>query len=248
MPEAEPVAEPETDIAEPTASATTELAAAEASASSEVTRLHEQVRDGIVALQQRFGSRIERILGQRRSTDGAATGGLLVVLDRVDEHDDAAIEGLSNTVPVALIDRRTLASLGRLGAASPIADAEPVYEPGTAPPTSTEHPLCRKARENLEAARLLTLQACPAPALDLLLAALLAAGARRAGRGEPPTPQQAGIWLYGEALAAGQLEPQDAALLMRAIALAQGADAVPEPLLSGLVDDAADFIDRVAAV
>jgi hypothetical protein len=248
MPEAEPAAEAEINIAEPTEAAATELAAAQLSASGEVTRLHEQVRDGIVALQQHFGSRIERILGQRRSTDGAATtGGLLVVLDRVNEHDDAAIEGLSNTVPVALIDRRTLASLGRLGAASPIADAEPVYEPGTAPPTSTEHPLCRKARENLEAARLLTQQACPAPALDLLLAALLAAGARRAGRGEPPTPQQAGIWLYGEALPAGLLEPQDAALLMRAIALAQGADAVPEPLLSGLVDDAADFIDRVAA-
>ena len=247
MPEAEPAAEPETDIAEPIETATTELAAAEVAISGEGTRLHEQVRDCIVALQQNFGSRIERILGQRRGTDGAATGGLLVVLDRVDEHDDTAVEGLSDAVPVALIDRRTLVSLGRLGAASPIADAEPVYEPDTSPPARTEHPLSRKALENLEAARLLTQQACPAPALDLLLAALLAAAARRAGRSEPPTPQQAGIWLYGEALPAGLLEPQEAALLMRAIALAQGADAIPEPLLNGLVEDAADFIDRVVA-
>ncbi len=243
-PEPEPVAERMIEITEPPELVPAPSAAAPSPGGGEVTRLHEQVRDCVVGLQERFGTRIERILGQRRSTSTESAGGLLVVLDRVDAQDDAAIDGLSDAVPVALIDRRTLASLSRLGAASPIADAEPVYEPSAPPPASTEHPLCRKSRENLQAARLLIQQACPGPALDLLLAALLAAAALRAGRNEPPTPQQAGIWLYGEALPGGLLDQSDAALLMRALALAQGADAVPEPLLSALAEDGADFIGR----
>ncbi|AGA91903.1 DNA/RNA helicase, superfamily II, SNF2 family [Thioflavicoccus mobilis 8321] len=189
-----------------------------------------------------------RRLGQRRP--GEATGGLLVVLDRVDDGDEAVVDDLSEGVPTALIDRRTLASLGRLGAASPIAAAEPVYEPAEIPgddlAVAAEHPLSRKAREGLEAARLLIQQSCPGPALDLLLGALLAAAARRAGRDEPPTPQQAGIWLYGEALPEGRLGPDDAALLMRALALAQGAAAIPEPLLTALADAAAAFIEAQA--
>ncbi|MBK1732880.1 DEAD/DEAH box helicase [Thiococcus pfennigii] len=215
---------------------------------SRFAALDEAVRDAILGLQRRFGVRILRILGQRRP--GEATGGLLVVLDRVDDGDEAAVDDLSEGVPTALIDRRTLASLSRLGAASPIAAAEPVYEPAETPVEGlavvAEHPLARKAREGLEAARLLIQQGCPGPALDLLLGALLAAAAQRAGRDEPPTPQQAGIWLYSEALPDGRLGPEDAALLMRALALAQGAAAVPEPLLAALADDAAVFIEAQA--
>jgi hypothetical protein len=100
----------------------------------------------------------------------------------------------------------------------------------------------RKAREAIEAARLLIQQRCPGPALDLTLSALLAAAAHRVGRSDPPSPAQAGIWLYGEILPAGLLEQQDIALLMRAIALAQGADSVPETLLTALAEDAAAFV------
>ncbi len=173
---------------------------------------------------------------------GAGGVALLVVLDHVEAADDDAVAELSETVRAALIDRRTLASLERLGAASPIADAEPILEspaPSTAP---TEHPLARKARENLEAARLLIQQRCPGPALELLLGALLNAAALRAGRDEAPTAQQAGIWLYGEALPSGRLGDQDAALLMRAIAFAQGAEAMPVSLLESLAEDAAVFV------
>ncbi len=50
-------------------------------------------------------------------------------------------------VPVAVLDQRTLQSLARLGDASPVADAEPLYAgdmTGTAP--AVESPLLRKAR------------------------------------------------------------------------------------------------------
>lgn len=212
--------------------------------------LDDAVRDSVIALQTRFGPRIQRMLAQRRH-DGSlavAMGGLLVVLDRVDEADDEIAAGLSERVPIALIDRRTLASLSRLGDASPVVDAESVFdgegaEASAASKPPPEPPLLRKAREAIEAARVLIQQHCPGPALDLMLSALLAATAQRVGRSDPPSPAQAGIWLYGEVLPAGLLEQHDIALLMRAIALAQGADAVPETLLTALADDATAFID-----
>jgi superfamily II DNA or RNA helicase len=207
------------------------------------------VRDCVIALQTRFGPRIQRMLAQRHRNGGLAVGlgGLLVVLDRVDEDDDAIAAGLSERVPIALIDRRTLASLGRLGDASPVLDTEPVFDAEAADAHSTqeapaEPPLLRKAREAIDAARLLIQQRCPGPALDLMLSGLLAAAAHRVGRTDPPSPAQAGVWLYAEVLPAGLLEQQDVALLMRAIALAQGADTVPESLLTALAEDAAAFI------
>ncbi|MGB5832690.1 MAG: DEAD/DEAH box helicase, partial [Thiohalocapsa sp.] len=81
--------------------------------------LDEAVRDCVIALQQAFGQRIARMLGQRQRGDGPAPGmgGLLVVLDQVTDSDDEIAGGLSDRVPVALIDRRTLESLNRLGSA-----------------------------------------------------------------------------------------------------------------------------------
>jgi hypothetical protein len=207
--------------------------------------LDEAVRDCVIGLQQHFGPRITRILAQRSREVGLAIGrgGLLVVLDQVNDKDDAIADGLSERVPVALIDRRTLASLSRLGDASPVAEAESVYAvDGTDAAAESEPLLLRKAREGLEAARLLIQQRCPGPALDLMLSALLASAALRAGQADPPNPSRAGIWLYGEVLPAGLLQQQDAALLMRAIALGQGADAVPDSMLTALADDAAVFI------
>ncbi|MCF8005057.1 MAG: SWF/SNF helicase family protein, partial [Chromatiaceae bacterium] len=228
--------------------------------SSSTTRLRpdldDAVRDCVIALQTQFGARIQRMLAQRRRDSGLGVGmgGLLVVLDRVEETDDEIAAGLSERVPVALIDRRTLASLGRLGEASPVAEAEPVFDGEAADADAggtleapVESPLLRKAREAIDAARLLIQQRCPGPALDLMLSGLLAAAAYRVGRADPPSPSKAGIWLYGEVLPAGLLEQSDIALLMRAIALGQGADAVPEALLTALADDAAVFIEGAAS-
>jgi hypothetical protein len=127
-----------------------------------------------------------------------------------------------------------------------VADAVPIYAPETPATGGEEPPLLRKARQGLEAARLLIGQGCAGPALDLLLGSLLAAAAQRAGRTDAPSPSEAGIWLFGEILPAGLLEQQDAGLLMRALALTQGADAVPEPMLTALADDAAVFVGGIA--
>jgi hypothetical protein len=208
--------------------------------------LDNAVRDCVIALQGRFGARIQQMLAQhRRSGVGDSTGGLLVVLDHVDTADDQFTSGLSEQIPVALIDRRTLESLSRLGDASPIADAEPLFAADTAEPAA-EPRLLHKARGSLEAVRLLLQQGCPEPAVELMTSALLAAAAHSTGQTEPPSPAQAGIWLYGEMLPAGLLEQEDAALLMRAVGLAQGGAQVPESLLTALADDAEAYLATVS--
>jgi hypothetical protein len=78
--------------------------------------------------------------------------------------------------------------------------------------------------------------------MDLLLGAVLACAALRAEQESPPTPQQAGIWLYSEALPKGILTQEDAGLIMRALALSQGAEAIPDALLRDLAADVARFV------
>jgi hypothetical protein len=134
--------------------------------SEDGARREESVRRCVIRLQELFGFRILRILGQyRQQAESGPRGasGLLVILDEVSAPDDAAIEELGRDIPVALMDRRTQLSLSRLGTASPLAGAEPILEPAQ-PESAGEHPLARKARGHLEAAGLLLQQGCPGPA------------------------------------------------------------------------------------
>jgi hypothetical protein len=169
-------------------------------------------------------------------------------VDQVDEEVDRAASSISQQVPVALIDLRTLNGLRRLGAGSPVAESRTLFE---APPTTAaqrEPRLLRQAREKLQGAEVLIQQACPAPAMELLLGALLAAAAVRAGQETPPAPQQAGVWLYGEALPKGALTPEQAGLVMRAVALAQGGDTVPESMLRELTADISAFVQGTESI
>ena len=196
--------------------------------------MEESIRHAIQAAQNAFGTRIERILG--------SGGGLLVVLDRVDAEADRLAAAISDRIPVALIDPRTLSGLRRLGDASPIARARALVEPANEQRSPQEPILLSRAREKLRGAEVLIQQACPAAAMDLLLGALLACAAVRAEQETPPTPQHAGIWLYSEALPKGILTQDDAGLLMRALALSQGAETIPDGLLRDLAADVARFV------
>jgi hypothetical protein len=189
----------------------------------------------IERIQTAFGARIERVLG--------AGGGLLVVLDQLDDIAEATARDLSEGVPVALIDPRTLASVQRLGTASPIGETRVLFE-GAA--RTARHPgerLQHQARERRDAAGLLRQQHCPGPALELLLSALLAAAAVRAGQDRAVPASDAALWLYGEALPKGWLDGGQAALIMQAAGLVQTTAAVPDPLLTGLFHEADRFID-----
>lgn len=182
-------------------------------------------------LQKAFGERIDRILG--------SNGGLIAVLDRVDNDADQVAQRLSGTVPVALMDGITLQGLKRLGPASPLAEATTYVDatPGQGPSR-----LRLLADQKLEAAKLLLEQALPDSALDLLVAALLAEAADRAGLHNSLVQQEAGVWLYGQAISQGYLNEAEVNLIMRAMGLAQCSE-VPLELLLPLADEVDRFVN-----
>ncbi|MBI4793680.1 MAG: DEAD/DEAH box helicase [Deltaproteobacteria bacterium] len=195
--------------------------------------VEEAIAGCIEELQKALGSRIERILG--------SGGGLLAVIDRVDAEADTVAARLSATVPVAVIDRCTLNGLSRLGAASPVVVSHTYYDASQQTTASGMPRLTALAVEKLRAARVLMEQQCQSSAVELLLSALLAAAAGRAGLDEPVAAREAGVWIYGEALPKGLLNQEEAGLIMRGITLAQS-QSVPEPLISGLLGDVEIFI------
>ncbi|WP_028319570.1 DEAD/DEAH box helicase [Desulfobulbus elongatus] len=231
-------------MAEPTPPAEDKIAPIEASTGSApatVPAAAPVVEDGVAhaisrcieALQQAFGSRIERIFG--------SGGGLVTVLDRVDADADRLAEQLSAEVPVALIDRLALKGLQRLGSGSPLAEEHRYFDAATTAAPSGESQLRRQAREKLTAARLLFDQRLFDSALDMIFAALLSAAAEKSGRDEPLNRTEVGIWAYAEALPRGILNQDQVGLLMRALSFAQGSTA-PADLMQTLLDDAAHFV------
>jgi superfamily II DNA or RNA helicase len=188
------------------------------------------------AIQDGFGARLERVLG--------TAGGLLVVLDRVTEADEALAERLSTEVPVAVIEPRTLRSLQRIGAGGVTGEARTYLEAW--PPGSAGVPrLLALARDRLAAAELLVGQGAGAPAVELLATALLAGAAHRAGLERPPQAEEAVVWVHGEAVPRGWLGLEDAGLVTRALAL-RLAPEVPAALVAGLLADAQGFLAAIA--
>jgi superfamily II DNA or RNA helicase len=186
------------------------------------------IRECIVRLQECLGPRIERILG--------AGGGLLVVVDQLDEGSEETAAELSATVPVALIDPRTLAGLQRLGAASPVAESTVLFE-AEQDETAKVSPFVRVAQEKLRAAEVLIEQKCMSGAVELLASAMLAAAAGRAQASLVPAAEEASVWIYAEALPKGILLPEQANALTRAIAVSK-APQVPDNLIFEILEDA----------
>ena len=198
------------------------------------SRLEQAITLCIEELQNAFGPRIERIIG--------SGGGLLAVLDLVNGEDDRFAADLSAEVPVAVIDQRTLSSLERLGAGSPLADSHTYYDAAQNRDESKKTSrLAALAAEKLKAAQVLVEQQCPDSAVELLLSALLAAASDRAGLDHSITSRDAGVWIYGEALPKGILNQDETALVMRGITLAQS-QSVPENLITQLIDDVESFV------
>lgn len=196
--------------------------------------LEKAIASRIQEIQNAFGQRIERILG--------AGGGLITILDIVTAEDDRMAADLSDNVPVAVIDQRTLSSLSRLGTASPVADPVTYYDAVETREDSKKTPrLTLLAGEKFKAAQILMDQQCPDAAVELLCSALLAAASGRMDLDNPVLARDAGVWIYGEALPKGILNQDEAGLIMRGITLAQS-PAVPQPLINQLMDDAQPFI------
>jgi len=186
------------------------------------------IRECIVQLQERLGPRIERILG--------AGGGLLVVVEQIDDGVEQTAAELSAAVPVAMIDPRMLAGLQRLGAGSPVAESTVLFE-AEQDETAKVSPFVRVAQEKLRAAEVLIEQKCMTGAVELLSSAMLAAAAGKAQLAQLPSAEEACVWAYAEALPKGILLPEQANGLVRAIAVSK-AQQVPDDLIFEILEDA----------
>ncbi|MGW8194890.1 MAG: DEAD/DEAH box helicase [Desulforhopalus sp.] len=196
-----------------------------------------QLTKVIEKLQEKFGLRIERILG--------TGGGLLTVLDQAGEEEDRIAAKLSGQVPVAVIDRRTLAGLERLGSGSPLAKSTTYYDAADKAAGKTAPPrLSQLAMEKAKAAQLLIEQDCSGPAMELLVSALLSAAAGRGKLENPVSMQEAAIWVYSDALPKGWLNQTEATLIMRAISLAQS-PSIPVTMLTEMSMDVNDFVHEI---
>ena len=182
----------------------------------------------------------ERVLG--------LVQGKRVLFDNVvDPEASENVVGVSKRLAEVLADDLTSAGGGAKDQGESPATTEP--EVPTVAPVPDAEPITPAVGEPA----LLTTQPAAAgadlggPALDLLLllGALLCAAALLTGRPQAPSAREAAIWLYGEALPTGAIDPVDAALVMRAIALAQAADAVPVALADELASDTGQFVRRV---
>ncbi len=197
--------------------------------------LEETLTRIVEELQKAFGPRLERIMG--------SGGGLLAVLDQVDSTADRTATHLSTPeVPVAVIDLRTLNGLSRLGANSPVETNRTWYDASRDEKDGKTSRLMALAGEKLKATRVLVEQALSGSALEMLLSAQLTAAADRAGMDSPVSTQEAGIWLYGEAIPGGLLNQKDADLITRSISLSQ-CPSVPEEMIADLLEETESFIN-----
>ncbi len=217
---------------EAVATETDERASAKTVDEQEESEENIAVRHTIEAIQECWSHRVERILG--------TGGGLLVVMEQFDDKDAERANDLSrHSVGVALIDPRTLIGLQRLGAASPIAGATPLYDAeGEQPKTS---PLQVQAEEKLKAAELLVEQCCFSRAIELLASAMLLAAAARADLKRAPGREDAAVWIYSQALPQGLLVSDQANALLRALALIDASE-LPESLLEEVISDARELV------
>jgi superfamily II DNA or RNA helicase len=180
----------------------------------------------VASLQGTLGERVERVV--------ATGGGLVVVVaGRVDAATEAQVASLEGEVPVAVVDSRSWAALTRLGPSSPWSEGPTVFE---APAAAHRPPEPRPAERKLRAAEALAESGHGREALNLAAASMLLALGDRLGE-EPPTPEQAAVWLHAEAIPRGLVDVQEAAALSRSLALAS-APRVPEELVTAVLTDA----------
>ena len=230
------------DLAGSHASATTQSQHASPEAEQNSLEQEQTIPQRVTQIKQQFASHLVQIL-----TSG---DGLLVVLDHVDSEANELAHALStDEIPIALIDSQTLNGLRRLGDQSLFSDTQSIYnaedDQQNASQLDKVSPLIAIAKEKLEAAEVLLEQEVFSVAGDLLITALLAAVAGKAGLEQAPTITEAGIWVYTEAMEKGWLDQQQAHQIMRHLAVVQARD-VPSDLLEQLLIDVQTFIVSAA--
>jgi len=188
---------------------------------------NEQVSALITKIQTAFNPRIERIL--------ASGGGLLVVVNQSTQTDEVIAQELSQTeLPVVVIEAKTLSSLQRLGASSPVADAKVVFEEQNQ--QSSVNPLVKVAKEKLRSAEMLVEQQCYAGVMDILAITLLTVATYASKQEQVPSIEKATVWLYSDILPKQMMTAEQVAGIVRVLSLSQNID-VPDALIEQALAD-----------
>lgn len=225
---------PEADIGQPITETTDRTTA---KPTEVITEDDESIRQVVTGIQTVFGPRIERVL--------AKAGGLLVVVEHLQDEDEQAAQDLSaDDLPVAVIDGRTWHSLQRLGDASPLAETRIVFETvETEQPM--ENPLHDLARQKLHSAQVLLEQQCTAGVMDLLASALLLKLAALNSQTQAPTITDAAVWLYADIVPSGLLTTEQAAQVVQVVSLSMGSG-LPDSLIRQAANDVAQLFAQMA--
>lgn len=185
------------------------------------------VKQCIIEIQNSFKQRLERILG--------VNGGLLAVLDCVNEKDEVIAISLSELIPVALIDLRTLNGLQRLGASSPLNNATVLCQPTEESKVPVRSALAVMAADKLQAAETLIQQNMLTAAIELMASAMLSATADLAGLAQCPPAEEVSLWLFTVAVPKGVITEALANTLLLALSL-KNAASIPEALIFDMLE------------
>ncbi|MBT9561038.1 MAG: SWF/SNF helicase family protein, partial [Myxococcales bacterium] len=169
-----------------------------------------------------FGDRIDTLIARPR--------GLVLLMQEVTDSDIALADAISREVTIAVMERRTWAALERMGVAGADGDSPHALPAPALPPAPIEAPLRTLARKRLAAAEVVHREGMASTALELVAGALLAHVADIGGVAEAPSPQNAALWLYGDAVPKGWASPALAGDILKAQGLAL-APAVPDALV-----------------
>ncbi|MCK5831375.1 MAG: DEAD/DEAH box helicase family protein [Methylococcales bacterium] len=183
-----------------------------------------QTRALISKIQTTFNHRIERIL--------ASGGGLLVIVNQIEQGDEVLAQGLSEVeLPVVVIANNTLLSLQRLGAASPVADAKEMSQE-----KESINSLIKLAQQKLLSAEMLVNQQCYAGVMEILVSSMLTIATVVSGQKQVPTLEKAAVWLYSDVSPKQLMTAEQVSAIVKVISLSQNVD-VPEILVQqALVD------------
>ncbi|MFT4925592.1 MAG: superfamily II DNA or RNA helicase [Phenylobacterium sp.] len=193
----------------------------------------EQIKTGLLKIQQYYGQRIEQIM--------AKGGGLLIILNALDDDDDTFIQTLGLTIPIALIDLKTIRQLQGLGINTLGDDVQSIELPPASiiPTLSVWH---QQASEKLIAAQTLLDQQIESGAnltsavVELLCSAIASALTDKAQLNQIMPTEQIPVWLYSTALSEALLNMEEINLISRVIGL-RLANPVPDNLLIQALTD-----------
>lgn len=186
---------------------------------------------------QNLITNIQACLSERLDRIVAAGGGLLAVVNTSHADDEHLTEELSKEeLPVVIINHQMLANLNRLGTASPLSDEKVIYD-AKQESKPVVNPLIKVAQDKLHSAEILIEQQCFSGVMEILASTMLTTAAIASGQRQIPSPENATVWLFGEALPKQWLTAEQVNTVVKVIALSQNIE-VPETMVHQALNDA----------